>query len=642
MSILALGRPRGARRLGRRLGLRRLVLGLATAALTFPAGALAEIEVKGLDTTAYPEVRAVVVAPDGAQMPPQLTENGEPVAGYVAENLGRAKSVVLAVDHSQSMNGRPLEDAIAAARAFIGAKPPEDRIALTTFASDALTLTDFSTATIDVDTALRTLAIDDERGTALYDAIVTSARALNSEPLPARVIILVTDGQEMSSAATIEEAITAARKAGVAVYPVGIEGKYFNPEPLQRIAAETGGTYYGAASSDALVGIYSSIAEELTRTWQVEWVTAARPGEALALAVTAGGETATAETTAPGASPTAVKPEPSKLVPRALLESSWGPLAVGAAAGLVVLLACAFLFASPKGSWVRNRIQPHLGERKRRVVRRRTERERRVMTRALFQATERAFEGKRWWLRLQRRLERADFPLRAAEFVYVMAASGFVVGIVAAAAGVARPFVVLGLVGGALVPWFLVGVKGRRRLRAFENQLPDLLVTVATSLKAGHSFRQGIQSVVDEGAEPASKEFKRVLTETQLGRSMDDALADMAARVGSKDLEFVINSVTIQRQVGGSLAGLFDMIADTVRNRQQFQRKVKGLTSMGRASAYVLVALPFFVAGAVTMMNAEYMDPLYHSSTGHKLIVAMVVMMGIGVLALKKIVSFRG
>jgi tight adherence protein B len=84
------------------------------------------------------------------------------------------------------------------------------------------------------------------------------------------------------------------------------------------------------------------------------------------------------------------------------------------------------------------------------------------------------------------------------------------------------------------------------------------------------------------------------------------------------------------------------MVADTVRNRHQFARKVKGLTAMGRASAYVLIALPFFVAGVVTIINAEYMAPLYHTSTGHKLMITGLVMVAIGSLILKKMVSFRG
>jgi tight adherence protein B len=100
--------------------------------------------------------------------------------------------------------------------------------------------------------------------------------------------------------------------------------------------------------------------------------------------------------------------------------------------------------------------------------------------------------------------------------------------------------------------------------------------------------------------------------------------------------------VNIQRQVGGSLAGLFDMVADTVRQRQQFARKIRSLTAMGRASAYVLIGLPFFVAIAITMLNPSYMDPLYHTHAGHVLIVLGLTMMAFGSLILKRIVSFKG
>jgi tight adherence protein B len=100
--------------------------------------------------------------------------------------------------------------------------------------------------------------------------------------------------------------------------------------------------------------------------------------------------------------------------------------------------------------------------------------------------------------------------------------------------------------------------------------------------------------------------------------------------------------VTIQRQVGGSLAGLFDMVAEAVRQRQQFARKIKSLTAMGRMSAYVLCGLTFFVAGALTLLNASYMSPLYHSESGHMLIITGLVMMAVGSLILRKIVSFKG
>ena len=233
-------------------------------------------------------------------------------------------------------------------------------------------------------------------------------------------------------------------------------------------------------------------------------------------------------------------------------------------------------------------------------------------------------------------------PLRTVEFFYISVGTGLALGFAAAVAGTS-PVLILVLLGvGSFLPYGFVAIKARRRLRAFENQLPDLLITLAASLKAGHSFRQGIQSVVEEGAEPASLEFKRVLTETQLGKPMDEALAHMADRVGSKNFSFVVTSVTIQRQIGGSLSGLFDMIAETVRQRQQFQRKVKALTAMGRMSAYVLVALPFFLTILMTLLNHEYMKPLFSTGTGRMMVGIGLGMMATGSMILKKIVSFRG
>jgi tight adherence protein B len=243
---------------------------------------------------------------------------------------------------------------------------------------------------------------------------------------------------------------------------------------------------------------------------------------------------------------------------------------------------------------------------------------------------------------VQSMIQRADLPLRAGELIAICAGAAFLIGTIVAVAAASPLGALIGMAVGFSLPILFVRLKASARLRRFENQLPDLLITVAASLKAGHSFRQGIQSAVEEGAEPAAKEFKRVLTETQLGKTMDDALGDMAQRVGSKNFSFVITAVTIQRQIGGSLAGLFDMVAETVRQRQQFARKIRGLTAMGRMAAYTLIGLPFFIALAVTAINPTFMAPLYHSGTGHKLIMGGLVMMTFGSLMLKKIVSFKG
>jgi tight adherence protein B len=520
----------------------------------------------------------------------------------------------------------------------VAAKPPDDRISVVTYATEPVALTGFQTSTTDADAALRSISLSPVRGTTLNDALVLSANSLAAETSLGRVIIIVTDGNETRSQATIEETITAAQEAGASVYVVGIESNAFNPVPLQRIAKETGGNYYGAADSAALAEVYTSIAEELSRTWRLEYVTSALPSEQINLTATASGESASVKAVAPGNSVVTRKPEIEGRLPEQFFGTLWGQAAFAVLVGLIVLLAAAFAVASPRSAWLKGRLEPHVGTQRRA---KRTGRERLKIAAGLFHATENALGKFKPWHRLQQLIERADLPLRTVEFVYVMLGASLLGGLVTAGLTQSVPLIALGLLGGAALPYAFVSFKAKQRVRAFENQLPDLLVTMAAGLKAGHSFRQALQSVVDENQPPASKELKRVLTETRLGRPMDEALADMAARIGSKNFEFVITAVTIQRQVGGSLASLFDMVADTVRNRQQFAKKIKGLTAMGRASAYVLVGLPFFVALMLTLLNSKYMHPLWHTSTGHKLIITMFVMIGIGSLVLRKIVNFR-
>src|SRR5205807_1624454 len=113
---------------------------------------------------------------------------------------------------------------------------PTIRLGVVTFGSTPVQLTTLTASPIDAQGALRDVAVDSHQGTALYDAIVLSAQALDQEEYPGRVIIVLTDGRDVSSKATLKGAVEAARKAGAAVYPIGIVGKGFSPGPLQRIA----------------------------------------------------------------------------------------------------------------------------------------------------------------------------------------------------------------------------------------------------------------------------------------------------------------------------------------------------------------------------------------------------------------------
>jgi tight adherence protein B len=615
----------------------RLLLALGLLALLAPMAATASVSLRGVDPSGYPTMRATLVAPVASDQPPTLTENGRAVVDLVTQNLSSAKSLVVAVDRSRSMAGKKLDDATAAARDFVSAKAGSDRIAVVVFGSRAVQLTRFSSSTIDADDSLRTMGVDSKPGTALYDALALSGRMLAGEE-GARVVVLLTDGRDVSSQASLADAVETAHKAGVLVYPIEIGGGDATAAPLRRMARETGGTFHAAATSKALTGVYSSISAELRRTWRLEYVTAARPGEKIHLRASLVPEGATSiDLKVPGnlAPPSSPGGLPSPFY------SAFGGLMLTLLVAFLFLSACGLVLTSSRGSWVKGRLQPHV-DGGRRKTRQREKGERLAALAGLFRATEQTFGHRRLWKKLHLMLERADVPLRTVEFAYLIVGCGFTLAVLAAVTGRSSLGILIALAVGALIPYGFVAIKARRRMNAFDNQLPDLLVTLAASLKAGHSFKQGLQTVFDGGQEPASKVLGRVITDTKLGRPMDDALADTAERIGSSNFAFVITAVTIQRQVGGSLAGLFDMVADTVRQRQQFARKIKGLTAMGRASAYVLVALPFFIAFAITLLNPSYMHPLYHTSTGHTLIMVGLVMMTFGSLILRKLVSFRG
>jgi len=613
----------------------------AAAMLLYLAGsARAGMDLRSVNANNYPSVTISVVTATPAAQAPRLLENGTPVTAADAVNLGRSATIVLAIDRSRSMAGQSIADASAAADTFVTTKPAGDSIGVLAFGSSALRLTSFSTSTIDADGALRTISVDRHPGTALYDAIVMGAGELAGRSEGGRVLIVLTDGKDVSSRAKLADAIAAARSAGVAVYPIAIAGPEYTPQPLQQLAAATGGIFFRASDSSALTGVYARIASQLSRTWQISYLTAARPGDALNLRVTVPGQGAAARDVQVPAGPggATAPPGPSRLLPDRFYRSAAGTAVLALTIGILALIGYLIVLRAQKSLWLKKRLEPHLAEGRVKKV----NEQRFSSFAALAKWTERTLGNMKQFLWLSRMLERSDLPIRAGEFAYIVVGCGFALGLLAGViAGSAIVFFIGLLVGGSL-PLGFVQFKARRRLRAFDDQLPDLLVTLAASLKAGHSFRQGIQSVVDEGMEPAAREFRRVLTDTRLGRPIEDSLNEMAERIGSKNFTFVINAVTIQRQVGGSLASLFDMVAETVRSRQQFARRIRALTAMGRLSAYVLVALPFFLVMVITLINRSFMRPLWTQHAGHVLVIVGLVMMAFGSLILRKIVSFRG
>ena len=241
--------------------------------------------------------------------------------------------------------------------------------------------------------------------------------------------------------------------------------------------------------------------------------------------------------------------------------------------------------------------------------------------------------------RLDAMLEAAGVAVRSGEFVIASVGATF--------AGAVLGVLIIGnLILGLIVavaagagPWIALQVGLNRRADKLRDQLPDVLTILASSLRAGHSFLQALDTVSKEISEPARTEFNRVVAEIRLGRPTEEALEALAERVGSEDFKWAVLAVNIQRTVGGNLAEILDNVSDTLRERAIMRRQVKVLTAEGRLSAYVLVALPFAIALYMFSVNPTYIGLLFSETIGRFMLGTALVLIGLGVVWMRKIVD---
>ncbi|MHB9038396.1 MAG: type II secretion system F family protein [Armatimonadota bacterium] len=197
---------------------------------------------------------------------------------------------------------------------------------------------------------------------------------------------------------------------------------------------------------------------------------------------------------------------------------------------------------------------------------------------------------------------------------------------------------VLGLAGLALPRLLLSAAIGRRK-KAFEAQIPDMVMLIISALKSGYSFLRALQVAAQELPPPISEMSKRLVAESQLGVPLQEALQRMAVRVQSYDMDLIATAVTIQSQVGGSLAEVLEAIGETIRDRIQIQSEVSSLTAEGRLSGIILLLLTPVLGGVLTIMNPAYILSMFHDPMGIKMIVGMAGLQLVGIYWIKKMLK---
>jgi tight adherence protein B len=178
-----------------------------------------------------------------------------------------------------------------------------------------------------------------------------------------------------------------------------------------------------------------------------------------------------------------------------------------------------------------------------------------------------------------------------------------------------------------------------RRREKFNLQLPEALATMSNALRAGFSISQAFDCVVELGDKPICEEFQILQQQLRIGMSFEDALESMSSRVGSDDLTLVTTAILISRKTGGNVTEIFDKISDTIRGRQKIERKVKTLTAQGRIQGLVVSAMPVFLGIVMTILKPQMMIPFFTSLVGLGSIAAMIILITIGWLLIRKIIK---
>jgi tight adherence protein B len=244
-------------------------------------------------------------------------------------------------------------------------------------------------------------------------------------------------------------------------------------------------------------------------------------------------------------------------------------------------------------------------------------------------------------LQLKRMLDQADLAITPSRLVMFSGMAGVLGSL---ATSVVTEFIPLWFLGGlvaASLPFIHVWWKRKKRFDSFLELLPDTLDLMSRGLQAGHAFSETLQMVSAEMPDPIATEFRKAYEEQNLGLTVKLALENLTQRMPLLDLRMCVTAILIQRETGGNLAEILEKVAYTIRERFRIMGDLKTLTTSSRMSAWLLCALPIFVAIAVTVMNPDYMSVLWKDPRGHKLIAAAITMQITGMLIVRKILQIR-
>jgi tight adherence protein B len=570
-----------------------------------------------------------------------VTENGGPVSNLSLVRQGSpggSSEVVLAIDASASMKGRPYADALAAARVFARHMDTEQRVAIVTFNDKVDVLQDFTT---DKKKILDALGQNPELayGTKIYDGLDKSL-GMFDPTTPAAAIVLLSDGQDVGSSVPPGKVLAELRPSHVRVFSVGLVSRSFNAAALQQLASASHGSYIAASDPGQLAPIYDALGRQLSSEYLVRYRSRVNPRTHVVVRLSVQGTpgVATSRYTTPGLHIAPVGAYQPSTWDR-IVQSGWTMLVVALILAALVGWAVSNATKGQKDALV-HRVSGFVSIQRPEQSDRPKTKDSRLAGSLITRLRRRRSDSRpRWVDRLGSTLELADIEVEPIQVValtilgtvLMMIILGAILGVVGVVIGLAMPLFVRA--------WIHRRISRKRA--AFAEQLADNLEVLASALRAGHSLVSALAVVADDAIEPAKSEFRRVLAEEQFGVQLEDAFQVVVQRMENQDLDQVALVARLQREVGSNSAEVLDRVVETVRGRMELRRLVRTLTAQGRLSRWVLTALPIGLALVLTIVGRSYMQPLLHTSTGQLMLVVVGMMIALGSYIIKRIVDIK-
>ncbi len=248
----------------------------------------------------------------------------------------------------------------------------------------------------------------------------------------------------------------------------------------------------------------------------------------------------------------------------------------------------------------------------------------------------RLFSGRSWIDAIGVQLIRAGSDMRPVTFLFITLTSGLAgIFLGVRSSGLAAAFF---MTIGWVAPFLWLRRQQKRRVRAFEQQLPDAIDMLVSAMRSGYSFQAAAQFIGDEMIAPLGPEFARFYDEQRLGIEVRSALVAMQARIDSLDLKMFITAVLIQRETGGNLSEVLSNLANLVRQRLTMKDEIQTLIAEPKLSARFLAVLPLLVFLALSLFNPHFFDPmLAEGSMGRSVVFGSAISVVVGYMIMMKI-----